>query len=285
MKRVKKCILAAVLCSFLTISSAACGEDSSGKSDNKSTPAPVEVSERAEDSKVVESSEEQSEESTEQSDEKSAEMSEESSRTGEAVDESWFDDAIFIGDSVTQGLCNYVENGGLGDADFLCIDCIGYQTALLGLDDEYGIHPVYNGEKVMIDDAVKAIGKKKIFIMLGMNDLSYLGVDGTVGYMTQFVDQLLEKNPDVKIYMESMIPSIASKVRDDYLTNENVALYNERLKEFCQERGYDYIDVYSQVSDGNGNLRDEICVDPMGQGHHLTYDGLQLWIDLLKRTV
>ncbi len=283
MKRVKKCILAAVLCSLLAISSAACGEDPSSSSDPKSKPEPAAVSETAAESKTEETSIKS--DSSEQSDEKSAEVSEESSRTGEAVDESWFDDAIFIGDSVTQGLCNYVENGGLGDADFLCIDYIGYQTALLGLDDEYGIHPVYNGEKVMIDDAVKAIGKKKIFIMLGMNDLSYLGVDGTVGYMTQFVDQLLEKNPDVKIYMESMIPSIASKVRDDYLTNENVALYNERLKVFCQERGYDYIDVYSEVSDGSGNLRDEICVDPMGQGHHLTYDGLQLWIDLLKRTV
>ena len=240
-----------------------------------------------------EGSDESEDENSEDSDESEDENSEESREisppeiTGTAVDASWFDDAIFIGDSVTYGLYNYAENGCLGDADFLAIDCIGYHTAMFGLDHEYGIHPVYNGQKVMIDDAVQEIGKKKVFIMLGMNDICSWGVEESVDAMQEFVDQLLAKSPDIQIYVHSVTPMIAAKdgTRPDFLNNANIALYNEKIRPICAERGFVYLDLVPVVSDGNGNLRDDYCVDPGNLGFHYNRDGLQAWVDFLKTHV
>ena len=241
------------------------------------------------DENSVESKDENSEDSDESEDENSEESREISPPeiTGTAVDASWFDDAIFIGDSVTYGLYNYAENGCLGDADFLAIDCIGYHTAMFGLDHEYGIHPVYNGQKVMIDDAVQEIGKKKVFIMLGMNDICSWGVEESVDAMQEFVDQLLAKSPDIQIYVHSVTPMIAAKdgTRPDFLNNANIALYNEKIRPICAERGFVYLDLVPVVSDGNGNLRDDYCVDPGNLGFHYNRDGLQAWVDFLKTHV
>ena len=245
-----------------------------------------------------ESGEESKEESKEESDEESKEESqerEESERkyaeapeiTGEAVDTEWFDDAVFIGDSITYGLYNYAENGCLGDADFLAIDCMGYHTAMFDLDHQYGIHPVYNGEKVMIDDAVRDIGRKKVFIMLGMNDISSWGVTESVEAMEEFTDKLLAKSPDIQIYVHSVTPMIAEKdgTRPDYLNNENIVLYNEQIKQICAARGFVYLDLYEVVSDGYGNLRDDYCVDPNNLGFHYNSDGMRAWVDFLKTHV
>ncbi len=273
-------------------------EDSVESKDENSEDSDESEDENSEDSdesqdENSEGSDESEDENSEDSDESEDENSEESREisppeiTGTAVDASWFDDAIFIGDSVTYGLYNYAENGCLGDADFLAIDCIGYHTAMFGLDHEYGIHPVYNGQKVMIDDAVQEIGKKKVFIMLGMNDICSWGVEESVDAMQEFVDQLLAKSPDIQIYVHSVTPMIAAKdgTRPDFLNNANIALYNEKIRPICAERGFVYLDLVPVVSDGNGNLRDDYCVDPGNLGFHYNRDGLQAWVDFLKTHV
>ncbi len=264
-------------------------EDSDEESEEESKNESEEESkDESEEESKDESEEESKDESKDESEEESKEESkEESSRTvtGEAVDASWFDDAVFIGDSVTYGLYNYAENGCLGDADFLAIDCMGYHTAMFGLDHEYGIHPVYNGQKVMIDDAVREIGKKKVFIMLGMNDICSWGVDESVDAMKEFTDGLLAKSPDIQIYVHSVTPMIAGKVREDFLNNTNIARYNEQIRQICAERGFIYLDLVPVVSDGNGNLRDDYCVDPNNLGFHYNSTGMQAWVDFLKTHV
>ncbi len=253
-----------------------------------------EEEEKTSEPSAEESSEESSKESSKESSEESSEESskeesqEESSKpAGASVDTSWFDDAIFIGDSVTFGLYNYAENGCLGDADFLAIDCMGYCAALRGLDDEYGIHPVYNGVKVMLDEAVEQIGKKNVFIMLGINDICTIGADETVERMEEFVDRLLARCPDIHIYMESVTPLIAAKdgTRDDYLNNANITRYNEQLQAVCAQRGFTYIDLYPAVADDYGYLRDDYCVDAHNLGFHMNSTGLQAWVDYLKQVV
>lgn len=300
----KKKIALILACLVLTVSAASCSGSGNEGSSSEST---VTSSAAGEGNK--ESSAEISEEKTESSEEKSSDESSEEEKsedesseeeksegensgekkapeiTGTEVDASWFDNAIFVGDSVTVGLSNYADNGCLGDADFLARECMGYHTAMFGVDHEYGIHPSYKGQKVMIEDGVQMIGKKNVFIMLGMNDISYLGVDGAVDVMKEFCTILEEKNPDIQVYIESVTPMISTKVREDYLNNENIALYNERIKEVCNERGYVYLDIASVVSDGNGNLRDDLCSDPEGLGHHFTSEGDRLWVEYLKTHV
>ena len=93
------------------------------------------------------------------------------------VEDSYFDDAIFIGDSVSLKLNLYVTKSRqsnstlLGKAQFLTAGSMGSGNALQEVSDD-SIHPLYNGEKMSLADAVAASGAKKVYSMLGMNDLA-----------------------------------------------------------------------------------------------------------------
>ena len=204
--------------------------------------------------------------------------------TGEEVSPEWFNDAVFVGDSVTNSLNYFADDGALGDAEFIPSVGIGYHTALWDIDAKNNLHPVYYGKKMLMEDAIKASGKNKLFVMLGMNDFSW-SIDSTEQCMRAFIQRVEQKCPGIKIYIQSVTPLISSMHRSDALNNTNIAIFNERIKAFCLEQGYVYLDVASAVDDGNGNLRDELCYDPDYMGLHLNKTGCGIWIDYLKTHV
>ena len=97
------------------------------------------------------------------------------------VDDSYFDDAVFIGDSVSLKLERYTTQqrsanpNFFGKAQFLTAGSMGSGNALEAPSSE-SIHPLYNGQKMALADSVKACGAKKVYIMLGMNDMAIYGV-------------------------------------------------------------------------------------------------------------
>ncbi len=304
MKKILSAILLGIL---LTVTAAGCGSQQIVLSGDRMVSANVErmtvpknaginreeASAYQESSSVSESSEkEHSEEenseketSKEEPSEKESSEEESSHETGEPVGTEWFDDAVFVGDSLVTGLRSYAENGCLGDADFLAKDCMGFHTAMRSVDDEYGIHPVYNGELVMVDDTIQLIGKKKVFILLGTNDICCYGAEETVDGMVEFTGKILEKTPDAQIYLMSATPLIADAEREDYLNNENIAAYNEMAKQVCAEKGYVFLDVAGALDDGNGNLALEYCGDIPSGGFHFNDEGNAAWVEYLKSSV
>ncbi len=205
--------------------------------------------------------------------------------TGTRVDTDWFDNAVFVGDSISVGLCNYADDGALGNAEFLAKECMGFHSAMWDIDYEYAIHPIYNGVEVRIEDAIKEIGKDKIFILLGMNDICSWGADETLDAMKDFTDMILDKNPNVTIYIQSVTPMVGGKTREDYLNNENIEKYNELAKQVCEERGFVYLDIASVLSDEYGNLRADYCSDINGAGFHFNRAGDDAWVEYLKTHV
>ena len=127
---------------------------------------------------------------------------------GSPVSSDWFDDALFIGDSVTLKLWYYSDNGSLGDAEFLCAGSLGYNNALWDLYHPDNVHPTLNGEKVTVDEGARIINPNKIFIMLGMNDIGLYGVDGAVDGMRELVRRIHNNCPDADIYIESVTPML-----------------------------------------------------------------------------
>ena len=281
-------ISALLLCSAASCSSspdntAASSEASVTSSHTEHTQTPAEGENPSEIQTKQSSAEESSTDDTEDAS-KDKEPSK-AAADGEGVDASWFDDAVFVGDSITVGLYNYAENGSLGDAEFLAKQCMGFYSVMAGTDDDAGIHPEYRGELVMVEDAIQEIGKKKVFIMLGMNDICFCGPEATVNAMLQFTDNILEKNPDVTFYIQTVTPMLADKVRDDYLNNDNIAEYNRLAKQACEEKGYYFLDIASVMDDGAGNLREDYCSDGQDAGFHFNNDGITAWVDYLKTHV
>lgn len=206
---------------------------------------------------------------------------------GARVDDSYFDDAVFIGDSVSLKLEKYVtakrnsDASFFGGAQFLTAGSMGSGNALQAVSGD-SIHPLYNGQKMALADSVKASGAKKVYIMLGMNDLAPYGVDGAVNNMQTLIEGILEKTPDAQIFVESATPLVAAQnVESHKLKNSNIALYNQKLSALCQQKGWYFVNVWSAVQDGNGNLISSYCSDPDSMGIHFTDTGCEVWLDYL----
>ncbi|MBE6830263.1 MAG: hypothetical protein E7519_08645 [Ruminococcaceae bacterium] len=206
------------------------------------------------------------------------------------ADASYLDDAVFIGDSVSLKLKNYVtakrktEAGFFGKAQFLAAGSMGSGNALKPLGTS-SIHPLYNGKKALLEDNVAAMGAKKVYIMLGANDLALYGIDGSVENMSKLLAKIQEKSPDAKLFVQSATPIIKEQQMTT-LNNPNLSAYDAKLAEMCKKNGYYYIDVASVMRDSDGNLIPEYCSDPNDLGIHFTDKACQVWIDyILTHTV
>ena len=156
----------------------------------------------------------------------------------------------------------------------------------MDIDEEGNVHPTYQGEKYTVDEGISKIGKKKVFIMLGMNDIGLYGVDGAIDGMKKLTERILDKTPDATLYFQSVTPMVEGNTLGS-LTNESIAEFDKQLRAVCKEKGYKYLNVASAVSDENGNLIYDYCGDPPTEdnpdamGLHFTDTGCQKWVDYL----
>lgn len=190
------------------------------------------------------------------------------------VDNSYFNEAVFIGDSVSLKLRYYVSNGSLGSANMsFCVGNFGTVNALRG-------NIISN-----VWDQVAATGRKRVYIMLGMNDLNVVGVDGAVNNMRTLCYKIQSAfqarngyNP--LIYIQSMTPINAKKngTNGKVLNNANIADYNRKLSWMASANGWYFVDVASVMYNDAGYLRDDFCGDPNGMGLHFSAAGCAQWV-------
>lgn len=206
--------------------------------------------------------------------------------TTSSVSENFFDDAVFVGDSVTLGLRNFVtseRNKGhecLGKAKFLTEGSMGYTNTLPKLGSANSIHPKYKGKEMFIEDALALIKAEKVFIMLGMNDFCIYSAEEGITNAGKCISRIKEKNPDIDIYIESVTPALRDR---GSFSNANIDKFNAALKKFCEDNGCTYVDVASVMKDSNGAMIKSYCSDPEGKGVHMTYEGCRVWVDYLNK--
>lgn len=249
-----KKIICIILCLMMVAVCAACGEET--QKEEKKTDAAVETQEPTEE------------------------------EIEHPVSASWFDDAVFVGDSITLKLSYYCENNpdALGAAEFFCAGSLGYNSALWDIDDPNAVHPYYRGEVELTEYCAEKTESDKVFIMLGMNDIGLYGVEGAGDACKQLVDRIKSHTPDVKIYLQSTTPILEGFEIGD-LNNANIDKFNVWLQQFCEDNGYKYMDINSIMRDESGYLRADYCSDPEAMGIHFTDAACALWVDYLKNHV
>jgi lysophospholipase L1-like esterase len=198
------------------------------------------------------------------------------------ADPSFLNDAVFVGDSVTLKLKNYAtlrrktNASFLGKAKFLAAGSMGSGNALNPLSED-SIHPLFNGEKALLEDSAAKMGAKKIYIMLGVNDLALYGVEGAAQNLQTLGLRFLKRQPDAVLYIESATPMLKNKQMKT-LNNANLEKYNQKLVEICGKQGWYYLDVASVLRDSDGSLKKEYCSDPDVLGLHFTDEACDAWI-------
>ncbi len=197
--------------------------------------------------------------------------------------EAWFSDAVFIGDSIVLGWKNYNNHklesdpNFFGQTHFLCEGSYGTGHALEPISAN-SLHPLYQGQQHYLWDSVQMMGAKKVIICFGVNDLAIYGIDGTAQNYETVVDKIVAQSPDAEICIISAMYLIDdSKMKA--LTNENLRTLNGKLKEMCERKGYDYLDIASHLVGPDGYLKPEYCSDNFV---HQTYAAYDVWSVILR---
>lgn len=107
-----------------------------------------------------------------------------------------------------------------------------------------------------IPEFAETIGTRKpevIYLCYGLNDvLSNVGMEnGPDGYgqlYESYIKQLLEKSPNSKIVVCSIIPASPSAIAANP-GYEKTADFDRQVKEMCERNGWTYVDANSLVSD------------------------------------
>lgn len=188
------------------------------------------------------------------------------------VDNSYFSDAVFVGDSRMQGFVLY---SGLTDVQ-------AYTSVGLTVDTAYSKAFVdLSGEKLTLASALEktAAGFKRFYLLFGMNELGWGTWSVFVSKYGGLIDIIQKANPDAVIYLESLIPLTAEKsAQSEWLNNEHVNSFNQMIWQLAKDKGVYYLDTASGLAGEDGVLAAEDSTD----GVHLNKDACVRWLEYLK---
>lgn len=188
----------------------------------------------------------------------------------EPVDDSYFDDAVFIGNSRTEGLKMY---SGLTKSTF--ITEVGLTVDSIFTD----YCNISGGYKNLAFSELESREFGKVYIMMGMNELGWVYDDVFKEDYGKVIDRIREINPDAVIYIQSILPVSKWKdSNDSTYTIANVDRLNARLRELADEKEVHYVDVAEGIMDEEGYLPYEATLD----GVHLVPEYCVKWLDYLK---
>lgn len=185
----------------------------------------------------------------------------------------FYDDAGFIGDSVSYSLLLRAnQTREFGSATFF----VRGGNGIAGYVNRYKTIG-FRGQEYTIEEAVALSGVKKIFVMIGVNDLGFMSVEETMAYYTTMMDNILALSPDLEVYLESLLPVIDTGIQG--AKNSHVNALNDLLKVYAEDNGFHYIDVAPYIRDHTGNMPLAYSSDA---STHMNYEGTDIWIQVLK---
>ena len=212
-------------------------------------------------------------------------VSDEELRRG--VLDSFFNDSVLIGDSMTAGFSHYVI--AQREKDGVCLGnmkCIGQSGLFLkhAYQIEIGERPPvlpYRGRNYSVSDLVQTLGAKTLYLLLGVNDV-YVHqntVEENILFFDEIIRNTREKSPEVQIVLITIPPVLKSYARGfacdpDYNSDVNEALYR-----YCEENGFGVVKLAERLRGEDGYLSRTYCSDDK---FHLNHDGDALWLAALR---
>ena len=189
------------------------------------------------------------------------------------VEDDYFADAVFIGDSRTVGMSEY---GGLEE------------TSTFYASSGLTIHKLFDAEivkvpgqkkKMTVEEALREKTFAKIYLMLGINEMGTGTLESFTAKYAESLAHLQELQPDAVIYVQGIMKVTTERSsQGDYITNEGIEARNAELAKLADNEKVFYLDVNPMICDETGGLVASYTSD----GVHLKAKYIQIWKDFLK---
>ena len=190
------------------------------------------------------------------------------------TDDSYFEDALFIGDSRTSGLAEY---GNMMDhTSFMSRESASIY-ALFSSKMDFR-EPGSDVRETDLYDVLSARQYGKIYLSVGVNEL---GIGNTYGYYELYRRALIKirvMQPEAIIYIQGSMHVSEAVAKKDKVTNNTIIVQrNKAIATLANGYNIFYIDMNTAVCDKNGNL----IADYSGDGVHLKASKYELWHESL----
>ena len=197
----------------------------------------------------------------------------------EPVDLSFFDSAVFLGDSLTQGMQLY--DTGLPNAHYCAYRGVGPNAVV----NDTTCTRADGVEEIPLQ-ALASYAPKSVYILLGTNVLTRdTDYSSFLNYYGLMLDRIRSVLPEADIYVQSITPvrpEVSAEARHSGMYAERFIRVNNDLAALAVEKGCFFLDLWEVLADENGDLRAEYA---QPDGYHLTPAGYAAWVSYLRTHV
>ena len=190
------------------------------------------------------------------------------------VDSSYLSDALFIGDSITQGIDGYnvMPNTNVFAKDGISLNSV------------YTIKILFRNAQMGVLDAVTAVKPAKVYLLFGINEMGYSTPDQLAARYQDLIAKIRAIVPNTVIYIQSITP-VSEKYEQTpkNATNQKIDTYNQRLIQLTNQIKVYYLNIAEIYKDPNGKQNQ---IYSGGDGLHINFVGYKAWMDyVLTHTV
>ena len=193
------------------------------------------------------------------------------------VDADYFSDALFIGDSRTVGLSEYCAE--------LDEQATFYgKTSLSIYEAKNKAFVKTSGGKVTLAKALEGKDYKKVYIMVGINEIGYGSTDGWISSYTEVIETIQSACPDAIISLQAIMHvtrEYDNTKAPDASINGVINTRSQALSALADNKRIFYLNINEALDDELGDLQADISFD----GVHLKASAYSLWYEYLRTHV
>lgn len=189
------------------------------------------------------------------------------------VEDDYFSDAVFIGDSRTVGMYEY------GELEDISTFYASTGLTVYKIFDSAIVSVPGQKNKITVEEALQQNSFSKIYLMIGINEMGTGTVETFIEKYKEVVAHLQELQPDAILYIQGIMKVTTERSNQgDYINNEGIEARNEELAKLADNRTIFYLDVNPLICDETGGMVEAYTFD----GVHLKAQYVEIWKDYLK---
>ena len=191
-----------------------------------------------------------------------------------AIDEHYFDNTLFIGDSK---MVELAEWGPLGKAKYFC----GVSYSVFNIFSEKVSNKWFKNKT--LEQALSAHQYDQVYIELGYNESGY-PYESLIKQYEEVLDYVRDAQPDARIVLHAVMHASKSVAEaEPAYSPKNLDKINRGIKKLAKERDrVFYVDPGKPFYDKDGYLKEGTSFD----GEHLDVEHTEKWSkEILKRAV
>ncbi len=184
------------------------------------------------------------------------------------VEDDYFDDAVFIGDSRVLGLSMYCSALDSRSTFFA-----KKSLSIYDIRDKEWVE-TEDGREITVFDALQEVTFSKVYMMVGINELGRGTNESYAEAYKTVIDRILEINPNAIIYINSIMHVTKEKSDNDPIFNNGaINVRNAAILKYVDYQHVFFLNVNDILDDEEGNLKAELS----GDGVHLKGSCYEPW--------